>query len=552
MARQLIFYLSYFFLIAVNNKLFAQSYTEILGRPTDTSITMSAMFDQNVDAYWEFGILSGAYSNTTATYSIIDSIPQEVDFTNLTTNTKYYYRVRYRLANSNTSFASGAEHTFRTRRPRGSTFSFAVEADPHLDTNCIPSSLILSMQNMLAKNVDFMIDLGDNFLSEKYVLTPGSQILAPHYIDTIESRTVLYRKYYGTLCHSAPLFLTIGNHEGELGWKLTGTDSSMPVVATNLRKKYYPNPYPNSFYSGNDSAEAYVGLREDYYAWEWGDALFIVIDPYWFTRISQHIGWGWTLGSRQFNWFKNAIRNSTAKYKFIFAHQLVGGNGNDARGGTEFADLYENGGRSIDSTWDFDSARVHWEEPIHALMVENKASIYFHGHDHFYGKQDKDGIVYQEVPQPSAKNIKAFNANSYPFTTQYGYVNGTILHNRGFILVTVCSDSAKVEYVKTFLPTEESSSLHNLDIAHSYVIKNSVSSQNATYTFIGDGNWDIPSNWLNNQIPPARLPNGSTIIINHVSGGNCLLNTMQVIEQGGMLSVNPGKTLLIPGTLLEH
>lgn len=532
----------------------AQSYSEILGRPTDTSITISVMFDQDMEVYWEYGTTSGNYTNTTNTVNVLDSVPVEMDFNDLTTNTKYYYRTRYRLANTSGSFLATSEHHFMTRRPRGSTFSFAVEADPHLDTNCIPASLTLSMQNMLAKNVDFMVDLGDNFLSEKYVMKPGQQLPIPHYQDTIKYRTALFRSFFGTLCHSAPLFLTLGNHEGELGWKLTGTDSSMPVVATNLRKQYYPNPYPNSFYTGNDSSEAYVGLREDYYAFEWGDALFIVIDPYWFTRATQHAGWGWTLGSRQFNWFKNTIRNSTAKYKFIFAHQLVGGNpsGSDGRGGTEFVDLFENGGRSADSTWDFDSARTHWEEPLHALMVENKASIYFHGHDHFYGKQDKDGVVYQEVPQPSAKNIKAFNASSYPYTAAYGYVNGTILHNRGFLLVTVCSDSVKVDYVKTYLPSEETSNLHNMDIAHSYVIKNSTQSANITYTFTGNGNWDVPSNWSNNEIPPTTLPEGSTIIIDPVIGGKCLLNKVQIIATGATLTVNPGKLFLVPGSLIEH
>ncbi len=535
----------------------AQSYSEILGRPTDSSITISVMFDQNMDVYWEYGTTSGNYTNTTSVYSVLDSIPLEVDFTNLITNTKYFYRLRYRLSNSNAAFTQGVEHFFRTRRPRGSSFSFAVEADPHLDTNCIPASLTLSMQNMLAKNIDFMVDLGDNFLSEKYVLFPGSQNLIPNYRDTIEARTVLYRQYFGALCHSAPLFITLGNHEGELGWKLNGTDSSMPVVASNLRKKYYPNPYPNSFYSGNDSAEAFVGLREDYYAWEWGDALFIVIDPYWFTKATQHAGWAWTLGSRQYNWFRNTIRNSTAKFKFIFCHQLVGGNpvGSDARGGTEFADLFENGGRSADSTWDFDSARTHWEQPIHALMVENKANIYFHGHDHFYGKQEKDGIIYQEVPQPSAKNVKAFKdtTTAYPFTSSYGYKNasGTILHNRGFLLVTVNSDSVKVDYVKTYLPSEETSSLHNMDVAHSYVIKPSNTAVNNTYTFTGDGNWDIPSNWQNGLMPPTVLPSGSTIIIAPAANGKCLLNKTQIISNGANINVLPGKTFLVPGTLIK-
>lgn len=526
----------------------AQSFSEILGRPTDTSITISVMFDQDMDVYWEYGTTSGVYTNTTSVYTVLDSIPLEADFTQLTTNTRYYYRTRYRLANTASLFNTGAEHTFHTQRPPGSSFSFAVEADPHLDTNCIFSSLTLTMQNMLAKNVDFMVDLGDNFLSEKYVFQTGTQQYIPHYQDTIKNRTVLYRSYFGTAGHSAPLFLTIGNHEGELGWKLNGTDSSMPVLASNLRKLYYPNPYPNGFYTGNDSAETYVGLREDYYAWHWGDALFIVIDPYWFTKISKRAGWGWTLGSRQFNWFKNTIRNSTAKYKFIFCHQLVGGNGSDGRGGTEFADLFENGGRSIDSTWDFDSARIHWEEPLHALMVENKASVYFHGHDHCYAKQDKDGLVYLEVPQPAARNINTFTGS----TPDYGYTHGTLRSNRGFILVNVTSDSVKVDYVKTYLPSEENGSRHNLDIDTSFVIKDPGVQPSVTYTFTGDGNWDIPSNWISNLIPPAVLPAGSNIIIDPIVGGTCLLNTTQVISTGATITIKSGKFLQAPGSVLKH
>jgi hypothetical protein len=531
-----------------------QGYSEILGRPTDSAVTMNVMFDRDIDIYWELGTASGLYTRSTPTYAVLDSIPLEVDFTGLTTNTKYYYRIRYRQTNSGAAFTSGPEHVFRTRRPRGSSYSFAITADPHLDTNCIESSYLLTLQNILSKNVDFMIDLGDNFLSEKYIAAPGSQTLIPHYQDTIRYRTVLFRKYYGMLCHSAPLFLTIGNHEGELGWKLTGTDTSMPVVACNIRKQYYANPYPNGFYSGNDSAEAYVGFREDYYAWEWGDALFMVIDPYWFTRLQQHAGWGWTLGSRQFAWFRNTIRNSTAKYKFVFSHQLVGGNTatSDGRGGAEFVGFFEQGGRSADSTWDFDSARLHWEQPIHSLMMENKGRIFFHGHDHFYGKQDKDGVVYQEVPQPSAKNIKPFNSSSYPYTTQYGYSSGTILPNRGFLLVTVNSDSVKVEYVKTYLPSEETSSQHNMDVAHSYVLKDTLMSSTATYTFIGDGNWDVSSNWLNNLMPPSVLPAGASILVNPVYGGKCYLNATQIISTGASLQVQPGKQFLVPGSLIMH
>lgn len=95
----------------------------------------------------------------------------------------------------------------------------------------------------------------------------------------------MYRPYFGIPCPSAPLYLVLGNHEGEAGWRIDGTESSIAVMASNTRKLYYPNPLPNSFFSGNSISENFVGLRENYYSWEWGNALFIVLDPYWYTTI---------------------------------------------------------------------------------------------------------------------------------------------------------------------------------------------------------------------------------------------------------------------------
>jgi len=60
-------------------------------------------------------------------------------------------------------------------------------------------------------------------------------------------------------------------------------------------------------------------------------------------------------------------------------------------------------------------------KPIHTLMTENNGTIFFHGHDHFYGKQDEDGIVYQEVPQPSNKNISNMSATQYGMLMEYSF-----------------------------------------------------------------------------------------------------------------------------------
>ncbi|MEI7595910.1 MAG: metallophosphoesterase [Bacteroidota bacterium] len=443
------------FLFILASIVFGQNYTEILGKPTNSSITINILLDQKADVYWEYGTTSGSYPFTSATFTSKIDTPLVAEFTNLLSNTKYYYRTRYRVNGSSSAFSTGQEHTFQTQRASGSTFSFAIEADPHLDTNTIPASYTLTLQNILAKKPDFMIDLGDIFMSEKLPLINQAEITNRH---------LLYRPFFNEVCHSVPLYLVLGNHEGELGWRITGQANSLPVMATNTRKFYYPNPEPNSFYSGDTIEENMVGLRQDYYAWEWGDALFIVLDPYWHTVTKPD--WGWTLGETQYNWFKSTITSSQAKFKFVFCHNLVGGKGNDARGGAEYVDFFEMGGQNADSTFGFDTYRPNWGKSIHQLMVENNATIFFHGHDHLYAKQEKDGLVYQEVPQPSAKSIGNVTG------AQWGYVDGVLMSNRGYILVTVNNDSTRVEYIKTYLPSEENATRHNGDIAHSYTISN--------------------------------------------------------------------------------
>ncbi|MCX6223397.1 MAG: metallophosphoesterase [Bacteroidia bacterium] len=437
---------------------YGQTFTEILGRPTGNSVTMSILFDRAVEVYWEYGTSPGSYSLSTPVFVALKDSALEADLTNLVPDKKYYYRTRYRASGSAAPFLAGTEHTFQTPRPPGSTFTFAVEADPHLDANSIPDAYALTLQNILAANPDFLLDLGDTFFSEKQPDVNQSVITERH---------LLYRPYFGSVCHSVPLFLALGNHEGESGWRLNGTPNSIPVMASNTRKKYYPNPVPNAFYSGNIKPEEFVGLRENYYAWEWGDALFVVLDPYWHTVNKPD--WGWTLGVDQYNWFKNTLTASKAKFKFVFCHNLVGGNSSDARGGTEFAHLFEMGGSNTDGSWGFDANRPGWGKPIHTLMVENHVTIFFHGHDHFYGKQEKDGVIYQEVPQPSCKNISNLSAPAY------GYVNGLFLPGRGYVSLTVSSEETKVEYIRTYLPTEENATRMNGEIADSYVVKYSSS-----------------------------------------------------------------------------
>jgi hypothetical protein len=429
-------------------------YSVILGRTTGSSITLNTLFIESADVYFEYGSLSGDYKATTSKSEAKKDIPAEFLIENLTSNTKYYYRVRYRLSGSNSAWLASPEYSFQTKRSQGTTFTFAIEADPHLDYNSDTAAYSLTLKNIAAENPDFLIDLGDTFMSEK--------LPSPILQADITGRHLLLRSFFEKICHSVPLYLVLGNHEGELGWRNDGSASSMPVMVANTRKLYYPNPVPDQFYSGNTRSEPNVGLRQNYYSWECGNALFIVLDPFWYS-VSKP-GWGYTLGREQYDWFKGVVSKSQARFKFVFCHNLVGGNGNDARGGTEFVNLFEMGGNNTDGTWGFDTNRSGWGKPIHTLMKESNVTAFFHGHDHFYGKQVKDGIIYQEVPQPSNRNITNTSAS------EYGYVNGEFLPGRGFLLVTVSAQEVKVEYIGTYLPGEENAVRKNATAISTYII----------------------------------------------------------------------------------
>jgi phosphodiesterase/alkaline phosphatase D-like protein len=208
-------------------------------------------------------------------------------------------------------------------------------------------------------------------------------------------------------------------------------------------------------------------LLENYYAWEWGDALFVVLDPFNNTLTNPNSApadnWRWSLGKQQYDWLKATLQNSRASYKFLFMHHLVGGI-ESARGGVETAHRYEWGGKNADDTEGFAAKRPGWDMPIHQLLIANKVSAVFHGHDHFYGYQQLDGVVYQECPQPGTANFSTASA------TDGKYAQGTILPNSGHLRVTVSADAAKVEYVRAALPTQETAVLKNRTVSHTYTM----------------------------------------------------------------------------------
>ena len=211
--------------------------------------------------------------------------------------------------------------------------------------------------------------------------------------------------------------------------------NDMPQWCRSARQTYFP--YPGDNIDGNIETA-------NYYTFTIGDVQMIVLDPFTYTdeKVKKaEDGWNTTLGDTQYEWLRSVLQSSTAKYKLIFIHHLVGGYGKDQRGGAEASRFFEWGGYSADGSIGFAAMRPGWEAPIHDLLVKYGVDIVFHGHDHFYAKQERDGIIYQLVPQPGTPG------NSIASATDYGYLDGTFLPSPGFLRVIVSPENLTVEYI---------------------------------------------------------------------------------------------------------
>lgn len=441
----------------------------LLGSPTATSIKLNVLATQQGNAYIEYGTLSGQYTSKTSELPLSKDQPLHFNIENLKENMRYYYRLRINKSSEVESVTS-QEYTFQTARPAGSTFTFTLQADSHLDENSILAQYQQTLGNIRQDKPDFHIDLGDTFMIEKHSQAFTATVSMPVDQASVNARYAYERINFGLISHSSPLFLVNGNHDGELGWLATQSTQNVAIWGAKARQSYFLNPEPTSFYSGDSFVEPCCGYRASWYSWQWGDALFVVLDPYWNTVTKGKEGWALTLGDRQHQWLEKTLASSQAKYKFVFIHNLVGGLDGQMRGGIEAAPYFEWGGLNADGTRGFVQNRPNWSMPIHDMLVHYGVSAVFHGHDHLYAKQELDGIIYQEVPQPSAKNFSS-GAN---LAKSYHYNSGTILSSSGHLRVTVSPQNVVANYVRSWIPSNENSLRQNAQVDDTWQIDSTV------------------------------------------------------------------------------
>ena len=453
----------------------------VLGRATDKAITVSLLAKVASEAYLEFGPAPGKYARKTAVAALVAGQPTELVLDELKPNTEYFYRLQSRKPGG--TFAARPECRFATQRAPGSTFSFTLQGDSHperMGKVSHPELYARTLQLAAASKPDFHICIGDDF-SVDHVRTVSNEALAAPYL--------LQRPFLGLIGQTAPVFLMNGNHEQASLYNYSQKDVRREVaVGVQLaRNKFYPTPSAGTFYSGDPTPWKDIGELKSYTAWTWGDALFVILDNYWHSPALVDTGyagedanakpgagggkgdkghdrdwWNISLGDAQYKWFKKTLETSKAKHKFVFAHHVMG----TGRGGVDQADLYEwggQGGRGGKGEGSFMQKRPGWDAPVHALMVKHKVSVFFQGHDHLYCKQEKDGVVYQELPMPSDYTYEALNEERY--------AGGTKLGNSGYVNVTVSPTEVKVEYVRTYLAKDVTADRKSGAVAHTYTVK---------------------------------------------------------------------------------
>jgi hypothetical protein len=355
----------------------ALSLPPLLARPTGSSILIHARNGlDGVNATVEVSMSdSGEPAWQGSTHALPgDFLEWSVD--SLKPGTRYRYSIR--LAASAGSESIVARGGFITQRAGEESFTAALITDPHTGTFAESSPQVKVMDDVIRNvgrdNPDFAIALGDN------VAWASSRDQPQQSKDGAERAYEMYRRHIGPLVHSCPHFSLLGNWDGETG---KFPQASIDLVRA-VRHRYLPNP-DNATYPQGGSAS------QDYYAFTWGPALFVVLNVQSYTNASTPLKLptsadvtrieDWTLGGVQMSWLDRTLKASGYPFKFLCIHHAVGG---DA--GNTMDTLYGRGGAR--------AARVGEQKIVHQLMLDHGVQAFFYGHDHVFVDDVADGIHY--------------------------------------------------------------------------------------------------------------------------------------------------------------
>lgn len=307
-----------------------------------------------------------------------------------------------------------------TQRAAGETYTFALLADSHIGADLDyynqgdEEILRLVSTEIGAASPDFMVNLGDMLDFHQYGFNdppPDGAATRAAYLN--------YRLSLGDTLGHVSHYAVIGNWEGENG-------CYTPEEIARSREQrllYMPGPEPTTYPEGGSPAE-------DYYAFTWGDALFLVLNVMSYTPTEHLLETypgvpdDWTLGPEQLDWLGDTLANATSKWRFLLIHHTVGG-----AAGDEVNAAYGRGGGQ--------AANVGEQAVVHQLMRDHGVQVFFYAHDHVFTDMVVDDIHYS-MPG-SAGAIWMFTG------AETGYEESWL--EPGWGLVHVSPDAVHVEFV---------------------------------------------------------------------------------------------------------
>jgi hypothetical protein len=316
-----------------------------------------------------------------------------------------------------------------TARAPGATFTFAAMADSHIEPRdpVPPGTTVIGdsygfMETTLgavttdvaASDPDFIVDMGD--LLDYHLF--GFNAPPP---DATWARLAYlnFRRMMGDTLGRAAHFNVIGNWDGESGCN----DEEEIDRSRSQRLLYIPGPPPSTYPEGGSP-------NQDYYAFTWGDALFVVLNVMTYTPtchlldLQPGLPDDWTLGTAQMEWLADTLSHATSKWRFLFIHHAVGGNA-----GNDVDSAYGRGGGR--------AAHVGEQAIVHDLMMRYGVQVFFYAHDHVFTDMVVDGIHYT-LPGSAGAPWK-FDSSETGYTDYWP--------DSGYGRVTVGPDGVKVEFV---------------------------------------------------------------------------------------------------------
>lgn len=313
---------------------------------------------------------------------------------------------------------------FATQRPPGEAFEFLAIADAHWGNPefrgwphpRVWTALECMRQAAADGPFDFYVDLGDAAFI--HALVSSAREATEVYLN--------YRRKMQQVHACMGGYMLLGNHEHEGGYHQRGNgDNRDPAWnelypeqhhqawGTRARLLCVPNPRGDTYPEGGEGAPGYDTATEwgagdepwnahpgeplqNFFAWTWGDALFVALDPFRYTLVGSPVvptdPAQWTLGPTQLRWLKQTLAASRARWKFVLCHHLVGG-------------FLREDGRAYGRGSAIEAARADTEQAqIHAALEANGVQFFLYGHDHAFCHSRYGQVNYICCPRPIALN----------------------------------------------------------------------------------------------------------------------------------------------------